>query len=908
MKSRLLDSDWDFTVIGENVYGIPQTPIRTGIPATVYSILTAKGLMPDPFYRDNELSATRLMENDFRFEKNFTIERDEAKQESLRLVFEGIDTAGDVSLDGQHLGYVEDMNRRWVFDITELVKAALKADPDHVFTLVVFLHSPTRIIRERQEKTYTGGSTDSMAGFPQLRKAACMFGWDWGPRLPDAGLFRDVYLESGKQAYLEDVRISQKHSVSGHGVHGDVVSAVEMLVQADVRVDVHTPEERPDACQTFTLTLTVTDPDGQEAARCVRSVQADRCDGLVFMASGGLVVMIQSPQLWWPNGYGKQPLYTVRVSLSDKSGEIDVWEKRTGLRTIRVDQSPADDRPYRKHLNDRQCADEGEGRNFAFVINGLPLFAMGADYIPEDSILVRQSPRRTRMLLESAAKSHMNCVRVWGGGYFPDDAFYDACDELGLLVWQDFLFACASYELTDEMEENVRAELTDNVRRLRHHACIALWCGNNEIEEEIEAGDWHSSPKQHYDYIRLYETLMPRLMKQLDPDRFYWPSSPSSGGNFSRTHAENEGDIHYWGVWHGEEPFTAYRDHHFRFLSEFGFQSFPCMATVKSFTLPQDRNCFSRVMEMHQRNAAANGKVLSYISRTYRYPKDFTQLLYVSQLLQAEAIRYGVEHFRRFRGLCMGTVVWQLDDIWPVASWAGIDYFGRWKALQYAEKRMFAPLLLSLEESGEINQKPNVNSQQRAIRFCAVPCLTNETDTPVHGYLTWELRLPDSHVIASGKAADVTAAAYASTWLPELDFTDRIRQNAPEAGPLFPDGLVSPMDAHLCMHFFADDGRVSEATALFCAPKHYHLADPKLTLALSPDGRHIRVRAESFAKGVAISSEDGNLQLSDNFFDMEAGERTLEILPPAAWCAARQPEGPFRVQSLYDSYEHEGVE
>lgn len=331
---------------------------------------------------------------------------------------------------------------------------------------------------------------------------------------------------------------------------------------------------------------------------------------------------------------------------------------------------------------------------------------MGADYIPEDNLLGRVNKERTRKLLTDCKEANYNTVRIWGGGYYPDDYFYDICDELGLLIWQDFMFACASYELDEAFDKNIREEVRQNVRRLRHHASIGLWCGNNEMETQTLDKCWKPSEKQKCDYIKIFEYIIPQVVKAEDPQGFYWPSSPSSGGNYDNPWDENRGDAHYWDVWHGEKPFTDYRKYRFRYLSEFGFQSFPCLKTVESFTLPEDRNIFSRVMEMHQRNKAANGKIMNYMAQTYLYPGNFETLLYASQLLQAEAIRYGVEHFRRYRGRCMGAVVWQLNDIWPVASWASIDYYGRWKALHYAEKKMFAPILLSCEETGELSERP----------------------------------------------------------------------------------------------------------------------------------------------------------------------------------------------------------
>lgn len=287
------------------------------------------------------------------------------------------------------------------------------------------------------------------------------------------------------------------------------------------------------------------------------------------------------------------------------------------------------------------------------------------------------TPERTYSLLKQAKDANFNCIRVWGGGNYPYDSFWDACDELGLVVWEDFMFACAVYDLTEEFEETITAEFIDNIKRIRHHASLGLWCGNNEMEMFVAQGNWVSRPKEKSDYVKMYEYIIPKVLKEYDPNTFYWPASPSSGGAFDDPNDENRGDVHYWDVWHGNKPITEYRKFYFRYVSEFGFQSFPSLKTVETFTEPEDRNIFSYVMEKHQRNKTANGKIMNYMEQTFLYPNDFDTTLYASQLLQAEAIRYGVEHFRRNRGRCMGTVIWQLNDCWPVASWSSIDYCGR---------------------------------------------------------------------------------------------------------------------------------------------------------------------------------------------------------------------------------------
>lgn len=912
MMRRNLSDNWTLTILGENVYNIPEKPIGTKVPSTVYGTLLDKGLMPDPHFRDNELTAMKLMENDFVYETDFSVSEKERAGERLFLRFDGIDTLADIYLGQELLGSVNNMNRTWEFDITSLV---METAADTVYHLKVLLHSPTRFIAEENEKCPVGASSDAMPGFPHIRKAACMFGWDWGCRLPDAGIFRQVSLLSYRTARIAQVYVSQEHTVIEKTVSGNVVSAVQLRADAEI-------EWMPEASsENVSLKLLVTSPDGSsslvaESASIDSFTDCAPSCGLTGAGYGFrsnhlcVSATVTDPQLWWPNGYGEQPLYEVTVLLMPAEGgegALDLWQKKIGLRTMTVNTDPMPEEIYDEHMkNQAQDWDDGNsmlmahgekkilvtdrtakklpGHNFAFEVNGLQIFAMGADYIPEDNILTRQTRERTDMLLATAQESHYNCVRIWGGGYFPDDFFYDVCDERGLIVWQDFMFACASYELDEAFEANVCAEIRHNIRRLRSHPCLGLWCGNNEMETQYESLAWPQSKKQYYDYIRLYEYIIPKIVKEEDPQAFYWPSSPSSGGNFENSNAENVGDVHYWGVWHGNEPFTAYRKHHYRFLSEFGFQSFPSLQTIRRFTDEGDRNIFSRVMEMHQRNTAANGKIMNYISQTYLYPKNFDELLYCSQLLQAEAIRYGVEHFRRFRGTCMGTVVWQLNDIWPVASWASVDYYGNWKALQYAEKRMFAPVLLSCEEHGEIDQKPYPNTLPVPIDISADLHVANETAEPVNGIVKWSLRLPDSSILREGQF-EVTAPAFGGAWLPHLDFNGE-----------------DPLKVHLEYSLHVDGRLISGGTALFCAPKHYAFADPKLKVSV--DGDTVTVTAENYAKSVSVETANGVLRLDDNFVDMEAGTRTFRILESRDFTDdGTLVCGPLRARSIYESAE-----
>ncbi|MDR0785976.1 MAG: glycoside hydrolase family 2 protein [Treponema sp.] len=779
------------------------------VPGSVYADLLANKNMEDPFWRDNEDAAFALMENDWVYTCRFVADAAFFGCRRVLLRCEGLDTLADVFLNGDLLGKADNMHRVWEFDVLPLLKNA--KDGENLLTIV--FHSPNKAAREAFQKIKTKGSEECLDGFPQLRKAHCMFGWDWGPRLPDAGVWRNIELVGVETARITGVYLTQTHRERDKG---------ETPV-----VDLHINVEVDRGATVCPYEVIINAPDG----------------GGRTVADSPQIITIENPELWYPNGYGPQPLYTATVVLSspDEGAPIDVWEGRVGLRTLTVNRE----------------ADEW-GECFAFEVNGIRIFAMGADYIPQDNILSRVTTEKIRGLLEQCVAANFNMVRVWGGGYYPDDFFYDVCDELGLVVWQDFMFACAAYELTDAFEENVRRELADNIKRIRHHACLGLWCGNNELEAFLAHGIW-ANCKQKADYTKIFEYVIPNIVKEYDPATFYWSSSPSSGGSFDNPQDENRGDVHYWDVWHGNKPFSDYRNHYFRFVSEFGFQSFPCLKTVEAFTLPQDRNPFSYIMERHQRNNAANGKIVSYLSQTYLYPNDFGAFIYASQLLQAEAIKYGVEHFRRNRGRCMGAIYWQLNDCWPVASWASIDYFGEWKALHYFAKRFFAPLLLSCEENGMETQDPNVNAQphkKAAIKNNFRLCVSNETRYAHSVLVMWEIRDKNAEILREDSRL-ITVSSISSLWLEEIDVAD-----------------LNIYDEYVSFRLVEGGETISEGVALFCPPKHFHFVDPRLSFRVKGD--FIVVKAEAFAKGVEI--QGANILLSDNYFDMDAGEKKVKIL------------------------------
>ena len=762
------------------------------IPGTVLSGLLAAGKIKDPFYRTNEDATRALFWKDYVFTRTFDVDEELLAQQHIVLVCEGLDTLAEISINGTFLAKTDNMHRTWKFQAKKLLHPG-KNEIQIVFRSVL------RFIEDypyEAHKKINYIPCGSMKGNQLLRKAHSMFGWDWGPQTIDAGIFRDIYLQGYSHARIEDIRIHQQH-------------AKNVSVQTSITLSESVPGQK--------LCVELSE-DGAD-----KPLQTKLCktnaDGV---AAVGFV--IENPKLWWPNDYGDQPLYIVRTTLLDEDGtSLESITRRIGLRTLTISQEK----------------DEW-GNEFAFCVNGVKIFTRGGNYIPDDCLYTRITEKKLDYILESCRRAHFNCVRVWGGGYYPSDAFYDLCDEKGLIVWQDLMYACNVYDVTDAFAENCRQETYDNVRRLRHHASLGLWCGNNEIESAWDHwGDFQKeTPYLRADYIRLFEEVLPKAVQEADGETFYWHSSPSSGGCFDNPDDANRGDTHYWDVWHGQKPFTDYRKYFFRFCSEFGFQSFPCAKTVNSFTLEDDRNIFSRVMESHQKNDAANGKMLYYLSENLRYPKDLTHLLYASQVLQGMAIKYGVDHWRRNRGRCMGTLYWQINDDWPAPSWSSIDYFGRWKALHYMAQKFYAPHAVSM----------TLEDHRCHVYF------SNESFETTEYSLTLSIRDLSGNVLETYEtkgnspafSAIETAVVDICSWEDQKD------------------------DVFLEAVIHTKDQKVLKDVETLVPYKYLNLKNPVISTEAEEtnDAFILHISSDCFAPFVALDFDDADVIFSDNFFHL----------------------------------------
>lgn len=745
------------------------------VPCDMYSVLFEHGKIPDPYYGLNELELTDLSRKDSTFYSEFSLSRDELLREKIELSFYGLDTICDIYFNSTLLGSVKNCHRMYEYDIKALAKENNE--------IRLEFKSPVNYYEAIEKMHHIYTNCDSLKGAAHLRKALYMSGWDWAPKLPNMGIFRAVEVNAYDGDKLGDVYISQAHK------NGEVVLSISASTKHGLGGE---------------ITATI---DGQT----------------VNLIDGKGEITIKNPRLWWPNGYGEQNLYDVEFSLYLDGAVTDTVVKTIGLRMIVLSRE-----------NDEF------GQEFCFKVNGIKIFAMGANYVPLDTLPSRINAERTEKLIKDCIFANFNSIRVWGGGFYPDDYFYELCDKYGLIVWQDFMVACANVWLTPENEKEFRLEAIYNVKRIRHHASLGILCGNNEMEEAIcgwECADGHD-PLVRKDYLKLYEEIFPEICAEYAPEISYTPSSPTSGGGFDSPQDYTRGDVHFWHVWNGGCGFDEYRKHKFRFCSEYGFQSLPDIKTIEYFCPPSEMDVLSETMLSHQKNWGGNQKLLRFMREHYREPKNMEMMAYTTQLNQANAIAYGVEHFRRCRGYTMGSIYWQLNDSWPVASWSSVDYFGRYKALHYFAKRFYAPLAIGLFNEGE-NITVNVaNEGLNDFKGCL---RTGVKKNDFNGVFERDTEFN----ITSLSSLDVIT-------LPNSDF----------------DGKC---DAYFYAELYDESNHlIARNVLLGTEPKDYKFKKPNIKIEAenANGGVYLTLSSDALAKNVQISFKSHDIILSDNYFDL----------------------------------------
>ncbi|MHB0936761.1 MAG: beta-mannosidase [Armatimonadota bacterium] len=826
MQIFSLNGDW-------NVSSESMGPIPAQVPGCVHADLLAAGKIEDPYYRDNEDRLQWIGETDWTYSRRFAVPAELLAHDRVLLRCEGLDTLATVTLNGRAIARTDNMYRTWEFDVKDALVPGENVITVHFASTLPYIAS-----RQQECRLPDWCPPREPKGRAWVRKEPCNYGWDWGPVLITCGIWRDIALVAFDTARLTDVQVRQRHTPG----------TVALTVTA-------TAEQTGDA----ELTVEVT---AAYAGRPVAVTTATLRDGTASTA-----LIIDDPQLWWPNDMGGQPLYDVTVALKREDDVLDTMTRRIGLRTLELHREP----------------DEW-GESFRFVVNGVPFFAKGANWIPADAMITRLTRDHYARLLRSAADAHMNMLRVWGGGVYEQEWLYDLCDELGLCVWQDFMFACSTYPtFDDEFMHNVRAEQEDAVRRLRHHACLALWCGNNELEMGLVGQAWNDRHMSWAEYGNLFDVQLPDTVKALDPDRSYWPGSPHSPiGNRDDHSNPSCGDAHLWDVWHGKQPFEWYRTCTHRFASEFGFQSFPEPKTVCHYTAPQDYNITSYVMEHHQRSGIGNTTIISYMLDWFRVPSTFEMSLWLSQILQGMAMKYAVENWRRHMPRTMGTLYWQLNDCWPVASWSSIDYFGRWKALHHMAKAFYAPLLVSGVE----------NTDAGTVELH----VTSDLQEPKTGTISWELT--DLHgAVLVGAELSVEIAPQANLLASTLALKEALR-------------LHGTRNLLLWLVLTVDGKRISTNLVNFARPKHLELPDPGITAAVEEaGGGHytVTLTTERPALWAWLELEQDEARCSENFVHLRPGHPVVITLTPATPISLERVQGQLRVRSLVDTYRTEWV-
>jgi len=810
------------------------------VPGDVHTDLLANKLIEDPFYRLNEHNLQWIDKADWEYETTFMLSPDFTTKDNIELDFKGLDTYADVFLNGKKILSADNMFRGWLVDIKP---TAVKGKN----TLHILFHSPIQKglellkdfgfnLQASNDQAVNGGLTENQLISPFIRKAPYHFGWDWGPRFVTSGIWRPAFVRAWNDVKIDDLYVEQQSLTDKLAVlNGQVTIQSTKVQQADVEITVN---GKSNTIKSASL-----------------HVGNNRVD---------IPFTIEHPERWWSNGLGKPTLYSISATVSVGKSS-DTQSREIGLRTLKLIQKP-----------------DSAGHTFYFELNGVPVFAKGENHIPNDMFLNRVTHDIYEWEIRTAVQSNINMLRVWGGGIYEDDYFYQLCDRNGILIWQDFMFACSMYPGNEAFLNSVTLEAEYQVKRLRNHPSMALWCGNNEIDvawqNTNKNGGWgwqkEYTPDQRNQVWAAYDTIFNHILannvKSLSPSTAYWQSSPSSilPGQYS-SNTNMNGDVHYWGVWHGKEPFEDFSKNIGRFMSEYGFQSFPELESVKKYALPEDYDIESEVMRSHQRSGIGNVTIRDYMNKYYRTPLDFPKFLYVGQVLQAYGIKFAIESHRRAMPLNMGSLVWQINDCWPVASWSSSDYYHRWKALQYQIKRSFEPLLISAYSNAE-----NTSITVVSDKITAIPA-------------TLDLQV-----------LDFTGKVLLTRTLPVMVKANGVTNVLTEKT----DGLtVNVAGTYLSMTLKNGSEVLAQKNYYFTEPKNLNLLKPVITDRIEKQAASwvIRLKSDVLAKDVYLNFAGVEGFFSDNYLDLLPGKETVITFTPANTSLL---PGKLELTSLVDSY------
>lgn len=780
------------------------------VPGVVHTDLMANGVIDDPFFGLNERGIQWVDKEDWVYEKEFTPDPNLMNQDNIDIVFEGLDTYADIFLNDSLLIVADNMFRIWKADAKPFLKAGKN-------TLKILLHSPIAIDMPKWESLpnqYRAGNDQSENGgildrklSVFARKAGYHYGWDWGPRLVTSGIWRDAYLEGWSNARINNVYVRQ-HDVTSKSA--TIKNEIEIESDLDMKG----------------VVVTVTD------SGTGKIVGRRKCNLNRGLNKISVDFIVRNPRLWWCHNLGKPELYTFTTTVKCPGGNTLSHSERVGLRDVKIVTDP----------------DAKGTMQFYFVLNGVPVFAKGSNYIPQDNFLPRVTPERYEQTIRDAVEANMNMLRIWGGGIYENKIFYDLCDEMGVMVWQDFMFACSMYPATGHWLENMKMEARDNLIRLRNHPSIVIWCGGNECLDawfnwgwkgKHEKIDREQALRMENEMKTQYFEALPQMMTLYAPDSFYWTNSPFSG-EFKGSDGIN-GDRHYYGVWQRKHPISQYNNEKSHFFSEYGVQSFPQYSTVVKYapdTTTHDID--SDVMMWHQRGGEnANSLIAWYLESEYRQPKDFKELLYINQVFQADAMRTAIESHRRNMPYCMGSLLWQHDDCWPVASWATRDYYGNWKAAHYLSRKAFENVIVSAEINGDSIHAYVVSD---LIKNC--PGKLSTTVYSLSGKKIWNKEIP---VTVAGNTSSRVWSAAISDILVGADIQDVV------------------INLKITGKGYCHDGNY-----YLCKQSELNLPQAKIDYEVIPDenGYVINLKSKGFVRALYLSVDGVDEHFDDNYFDM----------------------------------------